>query len=150
MLLYTFLILLYVPSCCYFMCPHTAIHVSSHSYICVLMLLCTCPHTAIYVSSSYCYIHVLTLLCMCPHTPIYVSSYFYTRVLPGASLVPTPLYSYFVMLYSYCTRTLPALYPHCTHTVLIIYSYCTRTLRVPYSYVSHTLLIFYTDTSPQE
>ncbi len=47
-------------------CPHTAIYVSSHCCICVLLLLYMCPHTAIYVS-SYC--------CMCPHTAIYVSSY---------------------------------------------------------------------------
>jgi hypothetical protein len=35
--------------------PHTAIHVPSSCYICVLILLYMCPHTAIYV------------LYMCPH-----------------------------------------------------------------------------------
>jgi hypothetical protein len=47
-------------------------------YICVLMLLYLCPHTAVYVS-SYCYVCVLILLyvCvlmllyMCPHTAMY-------------------------------------------------------------------------------
>jgi hypothetical protein len=55
-----------------YMCPHTAIYVSSYCYICVLILVGAatvsdiyvlilrymCPHTAIY---------------MCPHTAIYVS-----------------------------------------------------------------------------
>jgi hypothetical protein len=54
------------------MCPHTAIHVSSYCYTCVLMPLYMCPHTAICVS-SYCYICVLKLLHMCPHTAMYVS-----------------------------------------------------------------------------
>ncbi len=54
-----------------------------YCYICVLILLYMCPHTAIYVS-SYCYICVLILLYMCPHTAIYVSSYCYICVLvPG-------------------------------------------------------------------
>ncbi len=54
-------------SCCYtYVCPHTAMYVSSYCYICVLILLYMCPHTAVYMS-SYCYI--------CPHTAIYLSSY---------------------------------------------------------------------------
>jgi hypothetical protein len=46
--------------------PHTAIYVCDS----VLILLYMCPHTAIYVS-SYCYICVLILLYMCPHTAIH-------------------------------------------------------------------------------
>jgi hypothetical protein len=42
-----------------YMCPLTA--------VCVLILLYMCPHTAIYVS-SYCYICVLILPYMCRHT----------------------------------------------------------------------------------
>ena len=49
-----------------YMCPHTAVYVSSYCYICVLILLYMCPHTALYVS-SYCSICVLILLYMC-HT----------------------------------------------------------------------------------
>ena len=29
----------------YYMCPHTTMYVSSHYYICVLILLYMCPHT---------------------------------------------------------------------------------------------------------
>jgi hypothetical protein len=54
-----------------YMCPHTALCVSSYS--CDLLLY-MCPHTALCVS-SYCYICVLILLYMCPHTALYVSSY---------------------------------------------------------------------------
>jgi hypothetical protein len=35
-----------------YMCPHTAIYVSSHCYICDPLLLYLCPHTAKYVSAS--------------------------------------------------------------------------------------------------
>ncbi len=47
----------------FYMCPHTTIYVSSYFYMCVLILLYTCPHTPICV---------LILLCVCPHTAIYV------------------------------------------------------------------------------
>jgi hypothetical protein len=53
------------------MCPHTAIYMSSYSYICVLIQLYMCPHTAIHVS-SYSNICVLIHVHMCPHTAIYV------------------------------------------------------------------------------
>ena len=55
-----------------YMCPHTAMYVSSYYYV--------CPHTTIcvlvllYVSSCY-FIYVLILLHTCPHTCTYVSSY---------------------------------------------------------------------------
>ena len=63
-----------------YMCPHTAMCVSSCCYICVLMLLYMCPHTAICVS-SYCYMCVLMLLYVCPHAAICVSlSYFILNV----------------------------------------------------------------------
>ncbi len=62
-------------------CPHTTRYlVETHSYICVPILLYLCPHTAIPVS-SYHYICVLILLYMCPHTTLYVSPYYYTCVL---------------------------------------------------------------------
>jgi hypothetical protein len=61
-----------------YMCPHTAIYVSSYCYM--------CPHTAIYVF-SYCYICVLILLCMCPHTAIYVSP---SATAPRSSHLRTP------------------------------------------------------------
>ena len=77
-----------------YMCPHTAIFVSSYCCICFLILLCMCPHSAIFVSSnccrcphtavyvsSYCCICVHILLYMCPHAAIYVSSYCYICVL---------------------------------------------------------------------
>ena len=51
-----------------YMCPHTAMYVSSYCYM--------RPHTAIYVS-SYCYVCVLMLLYMCPQTAIHVSSHCY-------------------------------------------------------------------------
>ncbi len=47
------LILLYVCPLCVYVCPHTAMCVSSYCSICVLILLYMCPHTAIYVS-AYC------------------------------------------------------------------------------------------------
>ncbi len=56
-----------------YMCPHTAMYVSSYYYVCVVILLYMsllvyfCPHTNLCVSSYY-YI--------CPHTTIYVSSYY--------------------------------------------------------------------------
>jgi len=83
------LILLYI-------CPHTAICLSSYCYMSVLILLCVCSRTAIYVSSycyvcthtpiymfvsSYCYVSVLILLYVCPHTVMFVSSYCYICVL---------------------------------------------------------------------
>jgi hypothetical protein len=67
------------------MCPHTSVShlkvadvVYVHiCYICVLILLYMCPHTAIYVSSylkvaNVVYVHIYY---RCPHTAIYVSSY---------------------------------------------------------------------------
>ena len=84
------LILLYI-------CPHTLMHVSAYSYICVLVVILKRDSIALrllYVSSYY-YICVLTLLVthedtynsmrthiqyddtyihMCPHTVIYVSA----------------------------------------------------------------------------
>ncbi len=75
-----------------YMCPHTAIYVSSYCYICVLILLYMCPHTALYVSSC-CSICVLLLLYMCPHTAIYVSSCCYICVLMLLYMCPhTALY----------------------------------------------------------
>jgi hypothetical protein len=41
--------------------PHTAIHLPSYCYMCVLILLYLCPHPALYVSLS-CYICVRSLL----------------------------------------------------------------------------------------
>jgi hypothetical protein len=72
----------------YYICPHTAILVSSYyfictrrlPYMCVLILLYVCPHTAICVP-SYCYMCALILLYVCPHTAICVSSYCYMCVL---------------------------------------------------------------------
>ncbi len=69
-----------------YMCPHTAVGVSSYCYTCVLILLYMCPHTAICVLtaihvSSYCYVCVLILLCMYPHAAICVSSCCYICVL---------------------------------------------------------------------
>ena len=72
----------------------TQCYKSAYCYICVLILLYMCPHSAIYVSSycymcpqryicvlilptyvsSYCDVCVLILLHMCPHITIYVSS----------------------------------------------------------------------------
>ena len=70
-----------------YMCPHTAIYLSSILlYISVLVLLYVCPHTAIYVS-SYCYISVLNTAMylssccyMCPQTAMYASSYMYVVI----------------------------------------------------------------------
>jgi hypothetical protein len=48
-----------------YMCPHTAVYVSSYCCMCVLILLYVCPHTAVYTAvylSSYCYKCVLILL----------------------------------------------------------------------------------------
>jgi hypothetical protein len=106
---------------------HTTIYVSSHYYICVLILLhprqegsgtrciCVrillymCPHTTIYVSSFY-YICVLILLYMCPHTTIYASSYCYIRA-PGA-VVASAVY---VSAYYYiCVLILLYMWPHTT------------------------------------
>jgi hypothetical protein len=53
------LILLYILSSSYHMCPHTTLYLSSYYYM--------GPHTTIYVSSYY-YVCVLILLHMCPHT----------------------------------------------------------------------------------
>ncbi len=60
--------------------PHAIylLYVSSYCCRCVLILLYMCPHTAIHVSSycymcPYCYTCILILLCMCPHTAVYVS-----------------------------------------------------------------------------
>ena len=55
-----------------YICPHTAIYVSSYGYKYVLILL--------YVSSRY-YICVRILLYMCPHTTVYVSTYYCTCVI---------------------------------------------------------------------
>ena len=59
---------LYLPAY-YYTCPHTAIHVSSNCYVCVLILLLMChiQHTAVCVRillyvSAYCYICVLMLV----------------------------------------------------------------------------------------
>jgi hypothetical protein len=76
-------------------------HVSSYSYICVLILLHMCPHTPTYVS-SYSYICVLVLLHMCPHTPTYVSSYSYICVLILLHMCPhtaTHCYTCVLILY---------------------------------------------------
>ena len=67
------LILLYM----LYMCPHTAIYVSSYFYICLLR-----PPAAIYVSSCFFYNSICVLqLYMCPHTAIYVSSFQIAEVL---------------------------------------------------------------------
>jgi hypothetical protein len=64
--------------------PHAILEVSTTSLcsycMCVLLLLYVCPHTAVCVS-SYCYACVLILLCMCPHAAMYVSSCCYVFVL---------------------------------------------------------------------
>ncbi len=75
--------------CTLYMCPRTAIYVSSHC-ICVLYTTINlargsdvplrAPHAPIYVSSCS-YVCVLILLFMCPHAPICVSSYSYICVL---------------------------------------------------------------------
>ncbi len=85
-----------------YMCPPTAIYVSSYCYVCVLLPLYMCPHTAISLPSyrihvfSYCYICVLILLYMFPHTAIYVSSYCYIFVLILLYMCPR------VLVFSYC------------------------------------------------
>jgi len=72
-----------------YMCPHTAIYVSSYYFMCpqtttYASSYYSCPHTTIYLSSYY-YICVLILLYVssyyyiCPHTTIYVSSYYFMR-----------------------------------------------------------------------
>jgi hypothetical protein len=78
LLLHTCLLLQY-------MCPRTAVYVSSYSYICIIIQLYMCPHTTMHVSSYYCRcVLILTYVSsyynMCPHTTIYVSSYNYTCV----------------------------------------------------------------------
>ena len=79
------------------MCPHSG---AFTCYICVLMLLYMCPHTAIYVSSFRCLLRlppglvsakkksVLILLYMCPHTTRFVSLYYYIRVLIQLYMCP--------------------------------------------------------------
>ncbi len=73
-----------------YMCPHTAIYVSSYYYICFLIpalslpqrrLWQVCVLILLYMCPQYYYICVLILLYMCPHTTIYVSSYYYICVL---------------------------------------------------------------------
>ncbi len=77
-----------------YMCPHTAIYVSSccymcpHTAICVLILLLMCPHAAIYVS-SYCNMCPHTAY-MCPHTATYVSSYYFSQRRSPPSQTVTP------------------------------------------------------------
>ncbi len=66
--------------CLLYVCPHTAMYVSSYCHVCVLIMLYMCPHTAMCVS-SYCCVCVLIMLYVCPHHAIYVPSYCYTTVL---------------------------------------------------------------------
>ncbi len=90
-----------------YMCPHTAVYVSSYCYMCALILLYMCPHTAMYVSPYCCMcvlvllfvyrymcpysrISALVLLYMCPQTAIYVSSSCYIYVLKLLYVCPHP------------------------------------------------------------
>jgi len=66
---------------CIYMCTraeakrrHSQVSYVARCYMCVLILLYMCPHTAMYVSSYY-YICVLIVLYIYRHTAIYVSSY---------------------------------------------------------------------------
>jgi hypothetical protein len=60
-----------------YVCPHTAVYVSSYCYMCVLILLYMSAHTAVYVSSSF---------YMCPHPSLYVSSSCYRAILRAPML----------------------------------------------------------------
>ncbi len=89
---------MYVSSYCY-MCPHTVcmcpqtticvlilLYRGHHTTTCVLILLYMCPYTAIYVSSYY---YMCPHTTFCPHTTIYVSSYYYICVVSLAFLQGT-------------------------------------------------------------
>jgi hypothetical protein len=85
-------------------CPHTAIHVSSYHFICVLMLLsvssyyCMCPHTSVYVCRGvhaadggrrpviniYIYINIYYIICIYIYIIfIYIYIYIRAEVLTG-------------------------------------------------------------------
>ena len=79
----------YLASAYSYICALILLCTSAYCYICVLILLYMCPHTAIFVSSR-CYIGVLILLCVrillyicvlaiLPHITIYMC----VRVLAG-------------------------------------------------------------------
>jgi hypothetical protein len=127
-----------------YMCRHTSICVSSHLYICVLILLCVviplyassylyiwcphtvmCPHTS--VSSYLTSIRVLIPLYMCPHTSICVPIPLYRC--PHTSIyVPSYVYrcvsadsncgdASYLYVYSYlyaCVLIPPWMCPHTT------------------------------------
>ena len=63
-----------------YLCPHTAIFVSSYCYICVLILLYVCPHTTIYSYTNY---YMCVLYAICIHVLVYTCS---SRWLPAERL----------------------------------------------------------------
>jgi hypothetical protein len=73
-----------------YMCPNTAIYVSSYCCICDLTPLYMCPQTALSVSSYY---------CMCPHTTIYVSTYCYICVRILLYMCPHTTLCVLILLY---------------------------------------------------
>jgi hypothetical protein len=111
-----------------YICPHTAIYVSSYCYRCVFFLIrlyiyvlhismysvvkgkCTCIYVLILL-----YMCVLVLLCLCvltllhlcPRTAIYVSSYCY-------------IYIYVLILLSMCPHTAIYMSSYCYICVLIL------------------------------
>ena len=103
------------------MCPYTAIYVSLHCYMCVLILLYVCPHTAKYVT-SYCYIRVLMLPRMCLQTAIYQHvGLWYMCVLILLYMCPIHVSSYcYIYVSSYCYTCECAQ----AHWTLCVSSYC--------------------------
>ncbi len=117
-----------------------AVYVSSYCDICVLILRYMCPQTAVYVSSYYymCshnravpasrrarqrYICVLILLYMCPHNTMcphtaamYLSSYYYMC----SHTVICVLILLFVLILLYVS----SYYCMCPHTAIYMSSYC--------------------------
>jgi hypothetical protein len=126
---------------CYYVCvcPHT--NACPHAAMCVLVLLYMCPHTAIYVS-SYCYICVLILLYMCPHTTIYVlhvSSYYYICATYVSSCYCMCPHTTIHAMCSHPTRcgSLNLLYmcPHAGREAESLYMYVPTPIYVFYYYI---------------
>ena len=105
-----------------YMCPHTAMYVSSYDFLCVLILV-MCPHTTIQMSSQS---DELVLLYICPHTAICVlillcvSSYYmcpHTPRCPHTIMCPHTTICAFILL---CVLIL---YDMCPHTTVYVSSY---------------------------
>jgi hypothetical protein len=125
-----------------------------HVYICVRILLYMCPETAIYVSSHYCYRRWWSsgqsnrwciVLYMCPHTTVYVSSYYSicVLILPYVSsrvsscnyMCPHATTCVLILL-----RVLRLLYM-CPLTTLYMSSYCyTSSVRILLYVCPHTTI----------